>query len=329
MMQGDGNFCAYKGTGPGDNKGNIMCTGTAVGGNAPYFAIMQGDGNFVVYKGTGPGDNKGYVWGSMQANSGGSSGASKFFSDAGDWFKGAGNTIANAFKGKLKSSQSTGTLQVGGAAAEVTVTGKPSVYTSIQSGAGQVQASRTNGVDGDYVDAFNRKTIFSVKGTRAGAVTLRFTNGETETDVSFNVLPAAAPAPAFARVGAGKWFMTTNQYMREGDVLSAENKSHFVIMQGDGNFCEYRGSGPGDNKGNVWCMPGRSSGNGSYFAAVQGDGNFCVYRGTGPADNKGVIACSNSATFPGSYFLAMQGDGNIVVYRGTGPADNKGLVWQR
>ena len=65
------------------------------------------------------------------------------------------------------------------------------------------------------------------------------------------------------------------------------------------------------------------------FAIVQGDGNFCVYRGTGPGDNKGAITCSNSAGFKGDYFLIMQGDGNLVVYRGTGPGDNKGFVWQR
>jgi hypothetical protein len=326
-MQADGNFCVYRGTGPGDNKGFVNCTGSASGAGQ-YFAIMQDDGNFAVYRGTGPGDNKGRVWDSMHAGSS-SGGAKAFFVGAGDWFKGAGNTIADAFKGKLKHSINTNTVQVGGAAAELSVTGETPIRQSRQTGTGAVMVSTTSGPDGAYVDAVNRKMTYTVKGTKAGPVTITFRNDGSTTDVSMNVLAAAPPPPAFARVAAGRSYMTTNQYMREGDFLVADNRSHFAMMQGDGNFCVYRGSGPGDNKGNIYCRPGRSSGGGAYFAAVQSDGNFCVYRGTGPGDNKGIITCSNSAGFKGDHFLIVQGDGNLVVYRGTGPGDNKGFVWQR
>lgn len=72
ILQTDGNFCVYRGTGPSNNQGGVWCSGT--NGHSPVFAIMQGDGNFVVYKGTGPGDNRGYVWGT-----GGRSGASGFY----------------------------------------------------------------------------------------------------------------------------------------------------------------------------------------------------------------------------------------------------------
>lgn len=131
--------------------------------------------------------------------------------------------------------------------------------------------------------------------------------------------------PAFAQ----KSMLKAGEFLKTNEYLVSAQKGFFAIVQGDGNFCVYRGSSPGDNKGNVYCRPGRSSGAGAYFAAVQGDGNFCVYRGTGPGDNKGAITCSNSAGFKGDYFLIMQGDGNLVVYRGTGPGDNKGFVWQR
>ncbi|MEU0538253.1 hypothetical protein [Nocardia sp. NPDC005978] len=72
ILQGDGNFCVYKGTGPGNNLGGVWCSGTS--GHSQVFAVMQGDGNFVIYKGTGPGNNQGYLWGT-----GARSGASGFY----------------------------------------------------------------------------------------------------------------------------------------------------------------------------------------------------------------------------------------------------------
>ena len=63
-MQGDGNFCVYKGTGPQDNKGYFWGTQSA-GQAGDYFATVQEDGNFCIYKGSGPGDNHGFLWGSQ------------------------------------------------------------------------------------------------------------------------------------------------------------------------------------------------------------------------------------------------------------------------
>jgi hypothetical protein len=326
-LQGDGNFCIYRGTGPGDNKGFVDCTSSASGAGQ-YFAIMQGDGNFAVYRGTGPGDNKGLVWDSMHPGSG-SGGAKAFFVDVGDWLKGAGNTIAAPFQGKLKAEISNSTVQVGGAAAELSVTGKPTIRQGNSKGTGAVRIDSAGALDGEFVDVVNRRMKYRVTGTQAGPVTLVFSNEGSSTEVGMTVLAAPPPSPQFTRVAAGRSYLTTNQFMREGDFLVADNRSHFAMMQGDGNFCVYRGSSPSDNKGNIYCRPGKGSGGGAYYAAVQSDGNFCIYRGTGPDDNKGVISCSNSAGFPGAYFLIMQGDGNLVVYRGTGPGDNKGLVWQK
>lgn len=376
IMQGDGNFCVYKGSGPGDNKGNVYCAGTHGGGAShfaiiqgdgnfciyrgtgpaankgfggctnsakgmgSYFAIMQGDGNFVVYRGTGPGDNKGLVWDRMSAQRSGG-GVSGFFNSVGAGLKVAanatadvavdvGNAVGDAFKGKPRASRVSGEVKVGGASVDVTVTGKEMVSVARVVGTGGASVSIKE--PGKYLDIVNHKYVYSIRGTKAGPVTVVFQNGVGEDSVSFEVIPAPPPpppAPAFTRAKSGVGFITTNQYLREGDFLLADNKAYFAYLQGDGNFCVYRGSGPGDNKGNVFCLPGRDSGAGQYFAAVQADGNFCTYRGTGPGDNKGNIYCSGSARAQNAYFLIMQGDGNLAVYAGTGPGDNKGLVWNR
>jgi len=121
-------------------------------------------------------------------------------------------------------------------------------------------------------------------------------------------------------------FLTTDQFLNTADYLSAANGLFFAIMQSDGNFCVYRGAGPGDNRGYLWGTQQLGDG-GQFFAIMQGDGNFAVYKGTGPGDNRGYV-WSLAKTAPGGQFFAvMQNDGNFCVYKGTGPADNRGFVW--
>jgi hypothetical protein len=67
IMQGDGNFVTYKGSGPDNNKGVFWASSTA---GEESFAIMQSDGNFVIYKGSGPSNNLGFKWGTMTQNNG-------------------------------------------------------------------------------------------------------------------------------------------------------------------------------------------------------------------------------------------------------------------
>lgn len=60
--------------------------------------------------------------------------------------------------------------------------------------------------------------------------------------------------------------------------MSQQAGDCFAIMQGDGNFCVYHGTGPGANIGGaLWCA--MSQHGGPCFAAIQDDGNFCVYPG--------------------------------------------------
>jgi hypothetical protein len=47
-MQGDGNFCVYRGTGPTANRGFCWSTNTYSKGTAPFAAVLGTDGNFQV-----------------------------------------------------------------------------------------------------------------------------------------------------------------------------------------------------------------------------------------------------------------------------------------
>jgi hypothetical protein len=86
--------------------------------------------------------------------------------------------------------------------------------------------------------------------------------------------------------------LTTGQVLNLGDYLVSESGLFYATVQPDGNFCVYRGSGPDDNHGGIWCANDTSLPDGQFFANMQTDGNFCVYKGTGPADNHGGVWCS-------------------------------------
>lgn len=91
-----------------------------------------------------------------------------------------------------------------------------------------------------------------------------------------------------------------------------------AVVQTDGNFCVYRAPISGSTR--VWCSM-VAPGNGEYFIALQDDGNLCEYKGTGPSNNRGVVWCSmtnqpvtwsvhgKEFTFPskGSYGTAATG----------------------
>ena len=47
-------------------------------------------------------------------------------------------------------------------------------------------------------------------------------------------------------------FLATGQYLSVGDYLVSDNGEFFAVMQSDGNFVLYRGSGPSDNQGYIW-----------------------------------------------------------------------------
>jgi hypothetical protein len=113
-----------------------------------------------------------------------------------------------------------------------------------------------------------------------------------------------------------------------GDYLVSADSSHFAAIQGDGNFCIYRGSGPGDNVHGpaLWCSMKLAPA--PCFVAMQSDGNVCVYRGRDPGDNVyGPALWCSMSNGPEPRFAVLGNDGRLWVYLGSGPRDNQGAVW--
>jgi hypothetical protein len=88
----------------------------------------------------------------------------------------------------------------------------------------------------------------------------------------------------------------------------------FLILQDDGNMCIYRGTGPNDNQGAIWCAMtnGKQQKPDPRYAAAKGKyGKNWV--GIGASLAKGDFIGSND----GSIYLIMQNDGNLVLYTST------------
>ncbi|MCJ7801993.1 MAG: hypothetical protein MUP82_06510 [Candidatus Marinimicrobia bacterium] len=96
-------------------------------------------------------------------------------------------------------------------------------------------------------------------------------------------------------------------------IYSADGVSsnYFLILQDDGNMCVYRGTGPNDNQGNIWCSStnGRQQSANPQYAAAKGKyGKNWISQGTTLA--AGDFVGSNN----GNMALIMQSDGNLVLY---------------
>jgi hypothetical protein len=101
----------------------------------------------------------------------------------------------------------------------------------------------------------------------------------------------------------GPW--SNSIYSREID------NPYFLILQDDGNMCIYRGTGPNDNQGSIWCTQTNGkqrSPNPTYSAARGKFGKNWIPSGTSLA--AGDFIGSND----GSIYLFMQNDGNLVLY---------------
>ena len=118
-----------------------------------------------------------------------------------------------------------------------------------------------------------------------------------------------SPVPA---AGVSGDTATATATLNPGDQLISRDGQHKAVMQTDGNFVIYNGSG-----GFTWalqtvnvpcCVPGRR-------AVMQGDGNFVIYNADGSA---AWSTGSNNSNSPSK--IVMQNDGNLVVYDSTGAA---------
>lgn len=95
-------------------------------------------------------------------------------------------------------------------------------------------------------------------------------------------------------------------------VFSTDQKiNSFLILQDDGNLCVYRGTGPNDNQGAIWCSMtnGKQQQKNPNFSAEKSKfGKNWIPSGTSLA--AGDFIGSND----GSIYLLMQSDGNLVLY---------------
>ena len=86
---------------------------------------------------------------------------------------------------------------------------------------------------------------------------------------------------------------------------------YYLILQDDGNMCIYRGSGPDDYQGTIWCAmtnDKQQKPNPDYAAAKSKYGKNWISSGTS------LSAGDFVGSTDGSIYLIMQGDGNLVLY---------------
>lgn len=124
----------------------------------------------------------------------------------------------------------------------------------------------------------------------------------------------------------GSWLQTGN-WIGSGDYLVSSSELCHAVMQGDGNFCVYRGYGPENPQGLLWHANNGGWGGGQFFAVMQGDGNFVVYEGGGSSDGRGVVwdnwkhKGGKDEWDGGKYFFQLEDSGRILVYRGSDPSN--------
>jgi len=88
----------------------------------------------------------------------------------------------------------------------------------------------------------------------------------------------------------------------------------FLILQDDGNMCIYRGTGPNDNQGHIWCSGtnGRQQQPNPNYAASKG-----IYGRNWISSTSTLAAGQFIGSNNGDTFLIMQTDGNLVLYTST------------
>jgi hypothetical protein len=89
---------------------------------------------------------------------------------------------------------------------------------------------------------------------------------------------------------------------------------YYLILQDDGNMCIYRGSGPDDNQGGIWCSDTyglQQKANPAYTAAKGKYGKNWIPSGS--TLSAGDFIGSND----GSMYLIMQSDGHLIIYTST------------
>jgi len=120
-----------------------------------------------------------------------------------------------------------------------------------------------------------------------------------------------------------KSYFQTLGRLHTNDYLVSDNGLFYAIMQSDGNFCVYRGSGPTNSAGTLWCTNKLAGGN--EFHAILFREVFGVYRPSG----KNIVPIWRLQPWPPieKTFAIMQDDGNFCIYKGTGPSNQGDYLW--
>ncbi len=86
---------------------------------------------------------------------------------------------------------------------------------------------------------------------------------------------------------------------------------YYLALQDDGNMCIYRGSGPNDYQGSVWCSMtnGKQQKPNPAMTAAKGK-----YGQNWISSGSSLSAGEFVGSTDGSIYLIMQGDGNLVLY---------------
>jgi hypothetical protein len=306
------------------------------------FAILQGDGNFVVYRGSSPSDNKGVIWNTATFGRG-TAGPSLFY-EVGIGQEGTLGVYAN--RAQIWSSNSggkpggnyfvflddDGTLGVySGLGAQrashsgVLWTNRAGLQASQLAQFPTLSPAQRAGMTATQVAAYDTE-----KAAREAAIAKAKADAAAAKAALDAAVARAAAAEAAARAAeaeavriaalpfaTGANILKMGKIVTQGQYMVSASKTFFAIMQTSGNFCHYRGSGPADNKGLIWCS-GTGDGPGQpYYAAMQRDGNFCVRRGTPTAD-RGSMWCTLGTSLPQGagieYYALIQDDSNFVIY---------------
>ncbi len=122
-------------------------------------------------------------------------------------------------------------------------------------------------------------------------------------------------------------FLAMNEVLSMNNSLISDNGVFVATMQSDGSFVNRLSNANQYLYWNSGVAPGSAAG--PYFAIMQVDGNFVVYKGTGPNNQGGVVWATNvyPGVAAGPYFAVIQNDGNFVIYYGTGPNNQGAPIW--
>jgi hypothetical protein len=86
---------------------------------------------------------------------------------------------------------------------------------------------------------------------------------------------------------------------------------YFLAVQDDGNLCVYRGSGPSDNQGEIWCSGTNGKGQSPNPNMTADKGK---YGNNWIASTSTLAANDFVGSTDGTFALVMQTDGNLVLY---------------